>query len=367
MKKSKRLSKLKTPDLSALSKPRSLRRQKEAEAKLDSAFAEVPRITNETVAEHREDVLGSARKYIYPLKHSRRRAVVISLSLFLTTVIAFLVYTALDLYKFQATGGFMYDVTRVLPFPVAKAGASWVSYESYLFELRHYMHYYTSQQGVNFNSPGGKRQLANYKKQALNEVIQNAYVKQLAAKNHVGVSDQAVNNEVALLRAQNRLGASQQEFDEVLSEFWGWDEADFKRELKQQLLQQAVVAKLDTAAQSRAAAALKQAQAKGANFGKIAKTYSDDTATAGKGGDYPAPITADDPSLPPVVTAELFKLKPGQTSGIIDAGTTLEIVKVLKSHGGKLTAAHISFNLQPIIAYVQPLENQRPPHRYIHV
>ena len=41
------------------------------------------RITNETVAEHREEVIGKARKYIYPLSHSKHKIIVISISLFI--------------------------------------------------------------------------------------------------------------------------------------------------------------------------------------------------------------------------------------------------------------------------------------------
>ena len=53
---------------------------------------------------------------------------------------------------FQSTSGFIYDVSLVVPFPVAKAGPNWVSYESYLFELRRNMHYYQTQQQANMGS-----------------------------------------------------------------------------------------------------------------------------------------------------------------------------------------------------------------------
>src|SRR5665811_1430574 len=46
-----------------------------AESRVEEALSGVPRITNETVAEHREAVLSGARKYIYPLQHSKRRIV----------------------------------------------------------------------------------------------------------------------------------------------------------------------------------------------------------------------------------------------------------------------------------------------------
>lgn len=345
---------------------RPFQRDKAAEEKVSEAFANVPRITNETVAEHREEVLSSARKYIYPLQHSKHRVVRISISLFVLVVAIFFIYCGLALYRFQASGSFVYGVTRVIPFPIAKAGPSWVSYESYLFELRRNMHYYHVQQHADFSTKDGKAQLARLKQQALAQVTQDAYVKQLAAKNHVTVSDQEVNNEVTLVRTQNRLGSSDRVFRDVLSQFWGWSEADFKRELKQQLLQQKVVAKLDTATNERAQSVLKQLQG-GADFAALAAANSDDVTTKGNGGQYPGPITNTSRDIPPVITAELFKLKAGQTSDIINTGYTLEIVKVLDSSGSSLHAAHIQFTFKDITAYTRPLELKQKPHDYIKV
>lgn len=60
----------------------------------------VPRITNETITEHREEVLKGARKYIYPLQHSKHRIVMVTLSLTAAAIAAFLIYCTLALYKF---------------------------------------------------------------------------------------------------------------------------------------------------------------------------------------------------------------------------------------------------------------------------
>ena len=234
MKKPKLAKKPKTPRNSRW----SLRRSKSVEEKASDAFSNVPRITNETVADHREDVLASARKYIYPLQHSKHRIVRITVSLLVLVIIAFFAFCSLDLYKFQGTTGFIYDVTKIIPFPVAKVGNTWVSYEKYLFELRRNLHYYVTQQQANFSTKDGKGQLAHLKQQALNQVIQDEYVKQLAKTNQVSVSDQAVSNELNLLRTENRLGSSDRVFKEVLSEYWGWSEQDFSRELKKQMLSQ---------------------------------------------------------------------------------------------------------------------------------
>ena len=119
----------------------------------DSSKAEVvPRITNETVATHREDILKSARKYIYPLQHSKNKIILITTSIIIVFVIAFFTYCTLALYKFQSNSVFLYKVTQVIPFPIARVNGHFISYNNYLFELEHYIHYYQTQQKLNFNT-----------------------------------------------------------------------------------------------------------------------------------------------------------------------------------------------------------------------
>ncbi|HEX7368409.1 MAG TPA: SurA N-terminal domain-containing protein [Candidatus Saccharimonadales bacterium] len=355
----KRLKRIKLPK-------NPLRRGKgdEVDNRLVEAIQNLPRITNETVAEHREEVLSSARKYIYPLSHSKRRVVSITVGLLILAVVVFFAYCGIAVYKLQSSSTFIYTVSKVIPFPAARVGSSWVSYESYLFELRHTMHYYVSQQQENFSTAAGKRHLAQLRQQAMAQVVQDAYVKQLAAKYHVSVSDQAVDNEVSLVRQQNRLGSSNQVFDEVLSEFWGWTQADFKRELKMQLLTQAVVSKLDTGAWARANSALSQLQ-NGASFATLAAQDSDDTTTKGNDGNYGFAIDRSNSDIAPQVVGALFQLQPGQTSGIINTGYSLEIDKVTSISDGKVNAAHIVFDFKPISAYIQPLQKSEKPHQFI--
>jgi len=362
----KQPKKIKKPKLPKVKLSRELRRVRSAEQKVSDALSTVPRITNETVSEHREEVLAGARKYIYPLQHSKHHIVRISVGLFAVVIISFFVLFSLSLYKFQSTSGFTYNVTRIVPFPVAKAGSSWVSYESYLFELRRNMHYYQTQQQANFISKDGKQQLKRLKEQALAQVIQDAYVKQLASQNHVSVSEEQVNNQVTLVRSQNRLGDSERVFRVVLNEFWGWKEADFKRELKQELLQQAVVAKLDDGTTAKAHAALQQL-VNGADFGSLATQVSDDLGTKAAGGQYPRPLTMRDSDLSPVLAQEIFRLKPGETSSLINTGYTLDIVKVTDATDSTRHAAHIQFTFQDITTYVKPLQAKNPPHDYIKV
>lgn len=350
---------------SVLAKRPRLRKQK-PEVVIEQAIQAVPRITNETVAEHREEVLSSARKYIYPLRHSSHKIVTVSIALFIAVVVLFFSYCALALYKFQSTSGFIYDATQVIPFPVGRVGTRFVSYESYLFEIRHYIHYYQTQQQVNFNSQSGKQQLDQFRQQAIIEVMDDAYVDQLAQQNHVSVSDEQLNNEITLLQQQNRLGSNNKVFAAVLKDFWGWSISDFKRELKQQMLTQAVVSKLDTGAHQEAQSILKQLQG-GANFATLAKQYSDDSSTNANGGAYGFAIDRANRDVAPQVVNVLFSLQTGQVSGIIDTGTGLEIVKVDSVSGNEVQASHIFIAFNSINTYINPLKTKEKPHIYIHV
>ena len=339
-------------------------RKAEPEKSLEDAIHNLPRITNETVAEHREEVLSSARKYIYPLQHSLHRIVLISTSIFVVLVIGFFVYCVLSLYKFNSTSTFIYRVSQVIPFPVAKAGPHWVSYENYLFELRHYIHYYQTQQKVDFTSTSGKQQLDAFRKVALQEVVDQAYIKELADQHKVNVSDKELNDEITLLRNQNRLGSSDEVFQDVLHEFWGWSLDDFKRELKSQMLAQKVVSTMDVATHSRAQNVL-AALTNGGDFVALAKQYSDDPSTKDAGGDYGVAIDKNNRDLSPQVVDTLFKLQPNQFSAIIETPQGLEIVKVREADGSTVRASHIFFQFKGVNTYVDPLKQKEKPRNFI--
>jgi hypothetical protein len=339
-------------------------RKKDPEKSLRQAIQGVPRITNETVAEHREEVLSSARKYIYPLQHSPHRVVIISSALLVLVVVTFFTYCVLALYRFQSSSTFVYRVTQVIPLPVAKAGGSYVAYENYLFELRHYVHYYQTQQRVDFSSESGKQQLAVFRKSALDRVVSYAYVKTIAKDHNIAVTDRELEDAIRLVRNQNRLGSSDKVFEDVLKEFWDWSVSDFKRELKQQMLAQKVVSTLDVATNKRATDVYNRLKA-GEDFTTLAAASSDDIVTKTAGGDYGYSISQSDRNLPPQVIDSLFRLKVGETSGIINTGMGLEIVRLNGIDGTKVRASHIYFAFKPVETYTDPLRYKEKPRFFI--
>lgn len=321
-------------------------------------------VTTKTVEQHRSEIIGRARKYIYPLRASKRRIIILSSSILAAAVIIFLTISGLMLYKFQSDSTFIYRVTQVVPFPVAKAGGSYIAYENYLFQVRHYVHYYSfrNQQPTDFSTKSGQSQLEHYKHQALEQVVDYAYTKQLARKYNVRVSRQDVD--ASLNVAKNRLGNNQQEFANVLQSFWGWSVSDYRRELSQELLSEKVASRLDTGAHAKADEVLAKLN-KGGDFAELAKRYSDDESTKGSGGKYHELISKDNTDLPPEVVAAAFRLKPNEHSQIIDTGYSLEILKLLSTKNDKLELAHIHIDLAPISKYIAPLKKENPPTYFI--
>ncbi|PID30735.1 hypothetical protein CSA80_04250 [Candidatus Saccharibacteria bacterium] len=333
----------------------------------EAALSNVPRITNETVTEHREEVLKGARKYKYPLEHSKHRIVIVSSALLIAAIIGFFVYITLSLYRYQSTSLFTYRVTQVLPFPVAKAGGRWVSYENYLFELRRVMHYYETQQQADFSGESGERLLNLYSPQALKKVIGYAYVKELAAQHNIRVSEQEIDDEIRILRVQNQLGSGDEELEVIMQKFFGWSINDLRRQLKDELLAQKVASKLDTKAYAKAQNILLQLR-DGADFAALAAQNSEDAATKDKGGQYnDTAITIKSKEVPIQVVRELEKLQPGGVSDIIVTSTAFEIVKLLSNENGKYKAAHIKIPFASIEKFIQPLEKKNPPKKFIDV
>jgi hypothetical protein len=323
----------------------------------------VPRITNETIAVHREEVLRGARKFIYPLQHSKNRIIMLTTWIVVAALGTFLIYSTLALYKLNQYNTFLYRTTQVVPFPVARVGDNFVAYENYLFELRHYIHYYQNQLGLNFEG-NDKEQLARFRKQALDGVVNYAYVKMLAKQNNVNVSDKEVDERIAEVRNQNRLGSNNKVFSDVLRDYWGWSVSDFKRSLKEEILSEKVVAKLDKDDTNRANSSFFKVK-NGDDFAKVATELSDEPNAKTNGGDYGFPITRTNPNVPPQVVSALFKLHPGEVSGIINTGSTLEIVKNVQTSGDSITAKHIVINLKDISDYTKQLKKQKPPHIFV--
>lgn len=296
------------------------------------------RITNETVAAHRERILAGGRRFKYPVQYPKHRVVLITLGLVLSLIAALAGVCAWQLYGAQNTDKFFHRVTEVVPIPVADIDGTSVRYSDYLLELRSALHYLSSKEAVNFSSDDGKRQLAYQKRLALNKAIENAYIARLARENAITVSSAEVDAFIKQEVSSNRLGVTQDVYRQVIRDYYDWSFDDYRLSVKKQLLRKKVVAAVDTVARQKVDGLLRAIQ-QGSNFSDIAKQQSDDPATKANGGDVPpVPKNTDDPNKL-LATAEA--LQPGQVSSVIEGADGFYLVKLIEKNDDTVHFAKI--------------------------
>ncbi|MEK7626480.1 MAG: SurA N-terminal domain-containing protein [Patescibacteria group bacterium] len=321
------------------------------------------RITNDNLAQHREEIIGAGRKFKYPLAVTKNRLVAISLMVALVAVIVLFTTVTVLLYKTQSTAPYLQKVTRVVPFPIARIGSDFVSYEDYLFEVNHYAYYYKNQQKLDFNSESGKEQIKEYKKRAFDKIINDAYVKQIAEQNNITVSDKEVDQTLSILKSQNRLGASDEEFQTTLREYWDWSVNDFKRSLRLQILNQKVLEHLDKDTRAKADDAYSKLQS-GTPFDQLATQVSEDSVTKSQGG-LIGLVDKSNKDISPFTVDAIYKLQPAQYSKPINIGYGLEIVRNNEKSGDKIKASHIVFNFKAMSDFLNPIKEQNKARLYI--
>ncbi|HEU5187843.1 MAG TPA: peptidylprolyl isomerase [Candidatus Saccharimonadales bacterium] len=297
------------------------------------------RITNETVAEHRERILAGGRKFKYPLQYTRRRVLVISILILLVAVVSFSAFAAWQLYNVQNVGSFMYRLTRIIPFPVAQAEGEFVRYSDYLRELRSSIHYFSTKEAVNFKSDDGKRQLEYQKRLALDKAIDNTIVKKIAKQEGVGVTNQEVNDFVKKQVSGNRLGLTEQSYEQIIRSYYDWSLEEYKESIRVQLLRKKVAAKIDTAERQKAEAIL-QALLSGKDFAIAAKESSEDPNSRENGGDLGV-LSIDSTDANIVGTA--VQMQPGSFSGVVEGGDGFYIVKLLEKPNDKEVRVAVIF------------------------
>jgi parvulin-like peptidyl-prolyl isomerase len=323
------------------------------------------RITNETVAEHRERVLAGGRKFKYPLQYTKHRVLIISIIIGILSLLIFIAFFVWQLYFAQAYDKFTYGLTRVLPVPVAKVDTEMVRYSDYLSELRSAVHYLTTKEAVNFNSADGKRQLDYQKRLALDKAIADALIAKLAAENKVTVTSKEVDEFVQKQIASNKLGVKEDVYKQVISDYYDWSFDEYKNSVRQELLSKKVSAVLDTAAKATAEQALQHITA-GADFAAIAKVSSEDPLTKVNGGDVGfVSKNSDDPNG---LIAIASALQPNQVSHVVEGADGFYLLKLLeKRENGDVRFAKIFVAYKVVAQKLADLKKQNQVNEYIKV
>lgn len=241
------------------------------------------RITNETVAEHREQILAGGRRFKYPIQVAKHRLVIMSVIIGIVAVILLILLGYQQLYIAQNTSKFMYRLTQLVPVSVASVDGEAVRYSDFLRKYRSSIHALQQQNSINLRTPDGKRQADYIKRTQLDTVEKDSYALKLAREEKLTVTNEEIDAFINKDLASKSVSIEAYE-KTVLSSFYDWTLAEYREIVRTELLKRKVSFKIDTAAEKEIRDIEKRLQG-GEDFATVAKQVSDDVTTKEAGGD----------------------------------------------------------------------------------
>lgn len=309
------------------------------------------RITNETVAEHRERILAGGRRFKYPVQYARHRLVINTIAISLVALVAVVGIVWWQLYLAQNSSTLFYRITRVLPVPVATIEGQNVPFSDYLVGYRSHAHYLEFKEGVNLGSKESKSQVDYIKREALNDAIADAYAAKIAQEKGIVISGEQIDAAIERQRRSRDGIASVETYNAIILDHFDWTPEEARGVTARKLLRQEVSYSIDSAAQD-----------KQKKLNELLKTQTDfDSVATQLGGTGRAKVTAGITPLVPRnnqdggLAAAAANLQKGQVSEVFKStnGDGYYAVRLLETDNkGQVSYAFIKI---PLTAFEEQL------------
>lgn len=317
------------------------------------------RITNETVAEHREQILAGGRRFKYPVQYARHRLVINTIVISLIALVAAIALIWWQLYPQQNSSTFFYRITRVLPLPVASIDNQSVRYSDYLVGFRSQEHYLQHKEGVDLYSKENKQQLDYIKRKAFDDAIADSYAAKLAKQDNVAITEAQIDAAIKRQR-QSRDGVTSQEtYDAIVLDHFNWTPSEAREVTAHKLLRQEVAYKIDTVAAKQRDQVVEKLKTE-TDFDKVAAVIPADGDAKVQSGVTPlVPSNNQDGGLAETAA----KLAVGQVSPSFRSttGDGYYVVKLLqKDNDGRVSYAYLKI---PLTVFDKQLEKVKSDHK----
>lgn len=298
------------------------------------------RITNETVAEHREEILAGGRKFKYPVQYAKHKLVLNSILIGIGAVVLLIILCAYLLYFAQTSSKFMYRLTQLVPVPVASVDGQSVRYSDYLKKYRSDIFSLVQQEQINLKSADGKKQSEYYKRKELDAAVYSAYVHKVATQQKISVSRTEIDNYIT--STVNTKSISLQAYEKtVLQNYFDWSLDEYRDVVRDELLERKVGFAIDTSARKRADTLAKRATTE--DFAALATAESDDVVTKPNGGDVGV-LSIENQDINGLIAAAK-RLNEGQVSSPVQGTDGYYIIKLTKKTPETVHYSQIKVNI----------------------
>lgn len=241
-------------------------------------------------------------------------------------IIIFLIISfQIGLYFFQWQNKSIETITEIIPFPATIVNYHVITYNSWVKQINSQAFYY---QYLKKNDPNSQiPEIKVAKTKTLDRMIDQELLKQLAVSYNVDINSSEVNDE--MVRMIKSVGGLEF-FENELKKTYNWTLYDFQKTIFEPMILKNKLSLFflnqpeNTDKRELAEQIVNQLKEKSETFENLAKEYSNDPS--GKiGGDIGSYGLGE---LAQNIQEEIFKLKPEQTTGVIETTKGFSIFKV---------------------------------------
>lgn len=263
----------------------------------------------EKVEERREEVLAAGRKFKYPWQWTRHRIVINTI--LIATVVSVLVIVGgwLALYRIGMTDDLLFNISKVLPLPVASVDEENVRFSDYLMFYRSSMISIERQSGSQFDESSYESLSQEYKRAALTEAEKYTYALKLAKELHITVSNDEIENEFNRHLKIGGIERSEEGFIKIIKDNFGLDKSEYERMLYLTLIKAKVEIAIDESANKIASEVEDILKNTGDDYKAVVEQLGDKIVYEETGG------LVDNKNIDGGRASEATKLEPGQSSG----------------------------------------------------
>ncbi|MDR2336775.1 MAG: SurA N-terminal domain-containing protein [Candidatus Nomurabacteria bacterium] len=241
-------------------------------------------ITNETIEEHRDEVLSKGRKFRYPLQYEKHKIIINATIISVLLMVALVVLAYVDLYKMNNYSDASYGIVKIFPLPVAEVDGEKVLYSDYLMQLRSSIRIVELQEGA--GSLDDKTKVEYYKRQSLNNAIHNAYAMKLAKELNIKISREQIDTAFRERRKVGNVEISEKKFlTDIIEGDYGLSRSEYERMVIEiPLIRQEVLVKIDETATELKDGLEARLEKDGSNFDEVLGQFVDEVTVESSGG-----------------------------------------------------------------------------------
>lgn len=316
---------------------------------------ESTRITNDTVAEHREKILAGGRRYKYPLQYAKHKLVLNAVIVSFTALIVLLGLGWWQLYAMQNSNTFFYRITQAVPLPVATVDGSPVKYSDYLLYYRPSENYLKKYDEIKIDSQDGQTQLEYMKRMALDVAIDDAYARSIAKQHDLKVTNDEVSAAISSLREADDSSLTLDAVNASAQRVLGTTEQDTRTQLHNSLMRGKAAFAID----DKAKQLVEQVQAAlGENNNDLRQTAEQVNSQTEGGVQYGATgLLGRKTIFSGLRVSEIAKYEPGEVQDVIATPTDdgYYFIQVQEKNDAEVSFAYLHVPLTEFDAQIEQL------------